>query len=103
MATGGSVQVERVIGGRYLLERLLGRGGMAEVWCARHVALNSHVAIKFIRGAYDRSPRKHQRFITEAQVTAQLKTRYAVQVFDFGVTDAGRPYLVMELLDGEAL
>ncbi len=44
-----------------------------------------------------------RRFATEAQITAQLKTPNAVQVFDFGVTDEGQPYLVMELLDGETM
>src|SRR6185295_9967070 len=49
------------------------------------------------------SDRARRRFLTEAQVTANLKTRHAVQVFDFGVTEDGLPYIVMELLDGETL
>jgi serine/threonine-protein kinase len=76
---------------------------MAEVWRARHVALNSSVAIKFLRGASAHASSTRKRFTKEAQVTAQLKTRHAVQVFDFGITDEGLPYLVMELLDGETL
>jgi serine/threonine-protein kinase len=91
------------INDRYELEELLGRGGMGEVWRARHLALNSFAAIKFLHAvsAQDESARK--RFLTEAQVTAQIKTRHAVQVFDFGITEAGRPFLVMELLDGETV
>ena len=73
------------------------------MWRARHVALNTLVAIKFLHGASAQRLSTRKRFLTEAQVTAQLKTRHAVQVFDFGVTDDGQPYLVMELLDGETL
>src|SRR5262249_21376696 len=103
MGSGGSAPEARLVGGRYELEELLGQGGMGEVWRARHVALNSHVAIKFLQGASAHRESTRKRFLTEAQVTAQLKTRYAVQVFDFGITDEGQPYLVMELLDGETL
>jgi serine/threonine-protein kinase len=88
---------------RYELEELLGRGGMGEVWRARHLALNSAVAIKFLNAASADDEKARRRFLTEAQVTAQLKTRHAVQVFDFGFTDEGRPYIVMELLDGETV
>jgi serine/threonine protein kinase len=93
----------RLVGGRYVLEALIGRGGMGEVWRARHTALNTRVAVKFLRGASEPSERARRRFLTEAQVTANLRTRHAVQVFDFGVTDEGLPYLVMELLEGETL
>ncbi len=92
-----------VVGGRYVLEVSIGRGGMGEVWRAKHIALNSYVAIKLLHGALASETRTRQRFLKEAQLTAQLKTRHAVQVFDFGVTEEGIPYLVMELLDGETL
>ncbi len=91
------------MGGRYALEALVGRGGMGEVWRARHLALQTRVAIKFLQGAAEPSARARRRFLTEAQVTANLRTRHAVQVFDFGVSEDGRPYLVMELLEGETL
>jgi serine/threonine protein kinase len=91
------------INDRYELEELLGRGGMGEVWRARHLALNSFVAIKFLHAVSAQDENARKRFVTEAQVTAQLKTRHAVQVFDFGITEGGRPFLVMELLDGETV
>jgi serine/threonine-protein kinase len=98
-----SVDPTRLVGGRYVLEKLIGEGGTGEVWRARHVTLRSPVAIKLLHGsaAFKESTRK--RFLTEARVAAQLNTRHAVKVFDFGVTDQGRPYLIMELLDGETL
>jgi serine/threonine-protein kinase len=101
--TPAPLGADRVVDDRYVLEALIGRGGMGEVWRARHVTLRSAVAIKFLRGSSDPSERARRRFLTEAQVTANLNTRHAVQVFDFGVTEDGLPYLVMELLDGETL
>jgi serine/threonine-protein kinase len=93
----------RLIAGRYALDALIGRGGIAEVWRARHLALNSFVAIKFLQGGSAQDEVTRRRFTTEARVTAQLKSQHAVQVFDFGVTEDGHPYIVMELLDGETL
>ncbi len=93
----------RTIAGRYELEELLGQGGMGEVWRAKHLALKSHVALKLLHGAVASDPTTRERFLTEAQITASLKTRHAVQVFDFGVTEEGQPYLVMELVEGEPL
>jgi serine/threonine-protein kinase len=91
------------VGGRYELEVLIGKGGVGEVWRARHVALHSHVAIKFLQLASAEKDSAKRRFTTEARITAQLKSPNAVQVFDFGVTEEGQPYLVMELLEGETL
>jgi len=98
------------IADRYELEALIGKGGIGEVWRARHVALNSHVAVKFLqlqKSEHQRRSKgtavKIRRFTAEAQIMAQLKTPHAVQVFDFGVTDWDQPYLVMELLEGETL
>jgi len=91
------------VGDRYELEALIGKGGAGEVWRARHVALNSRVAIKFLQMASAEKESAKRRFTTEAQVAAQLKSPNAVQVFDFGISDNGQPYLVMELLEGETL
>ena len=90
------------IAGRYRLEAPLGRGGMAEVWRARHLTLNAMVAVKVLRNSQT-DDASRRRFLAEAQITVQLKSRYAVQVFDFGVAEAGVPFLVMELLEGETL
>jgi serine/threonine-protein kinase len=95
--------IPRLIGDRYALEACIGRGGMGEVWRARHVALGSYFAVKLLHGALASEERTRKRFLKEAQLTAQLRTRRAVQVFDYGVTQDGIPYLVMELLDGETL
>ncbi len=96
-------QSGQVIGGKYQLERVLGAGGMGEVWSARHTSLKTSVALKFLKGSSASEPETRSRFELEARVTAQLKTRLAVQVFDYGVADQGEPFLVMELLEGESL
>jgi serine/threonine protein kinase len=91
------------LGGRYALEAKIGEGGMGEVWRARHIALETLFAIKFLSGTLTSNDELKARFLVEAKVTAQIKTRHAVQVFDYGLTDDGQPYLVMELLNGEPL
>jgi serine/threonine-protein kinase len=87
---------------RYHLERLIGRGGMGAVWVARDDRLGRLVAIKFMEVADDEAEEATERFQREAAATAQLRTRHVVEVFDHGVSE-GRPYIVMELLEGQTL
>ncbi|EYF03216.1 serine/threonine protein kinase [Chondromyces apiculatus DSM 436] len=91
--------------GRYELLKPLGHGGMAEVWRAMHIPLRTEVAIKFISANLTIDPGHGQeameRFRLEAQIAARLgaRSKHIVTVHD---ADAhlGRPYLVMELLEG---
>jgi serine/threonine-protein kinase len=93
----------KVIGGKYRVDRIIGTGGMGTVWEGIHAALGHKVAIKFIKAAYATHPDARKRFEIEARATAKLKTKHAVQVYDFGVTDDGLPYIVMEYLEGQSL
>jgi len=93
--------------GQYLLEERIGGGGMGEVWRARHRLLIRPAAIKLIRqqamGAMVAGGDPEllvRRFEREARATAALTSPHTVQLYDFGVTDDGRLYYVMELLDG---
>jgi serine/threonine-protein kinase len=91
--------------GQYLLEEKIGGGGMGEVWRARHRLLIRPAAIKLIRqqppGAMAGDPELLiMRFEREARATAALTSPHTVQLYDFGVTEDGRLYYVMELLDG---
>jgi serine/threonine protein kinase len=88
--------------GRYLLRRQLGQGGMGSVWEAEHTALRAAVAVKLIDPAIAGSPDALSRFMREAQASASLRSPHVVQILDYGV-DQGRPYIAMELLDGESL
>jgi eukaryotic-like serine/threonine-protein kinase len=93
----------QVVGGKYRVDRLIGTGGMGTVWVGIHEALGHKVAIKFIKPAYASHPDARKRFEIEARAAAKLKTKHAVQVYDFGVTDEGIPYIVMEYLEGRSL
>ncbi len=92
--------------GSYRLVSLLGRGGMGEVWRAEHQMLARPAAVKLIRPSFaDGLPAAEMlaRFEREAQTTAELRSPHTVQVYDFGATDDGSFYYVMELLDGFTL
>jgi len=98
-----SLATGTVIGGKYRIEKLIGRGGMGSVWSAVHASLGQRVAIKLIAKRYAASREARQRFDLEAKAVAQLRSRYVVQVYDHGETADGTPYIVMELLEGESL
>jgi len=91
--------------GSYRLDVLLGRGGMGEVWRASHRMLARPAAIKLIRrDTLARDPALAEtavdRFEREAQVIASLQSPNTVALYDFGVTDDGSLFYVMELLEG---
>jgi serine/threonine-protein kinase len=94
-----------LIAGKYVLETKLGEGGMGSVWVARHEALDIQVAIKVIRADVRkiRAARSTERLLQEARAAARLGHPAIVRISDFGLTDDGDPFLVMELLDGEDL
>jgi eukaryotic-like serine/threonine-protein kinase len=91
--------------GSYRLDHRLGAGGMGEVWKASHRLLARPAAIKLIRpsvagNGFGTSDDLRRRFEREAQVIAQLRSPHTVTLFDFGVSEEGSFYYVMELLDG---
>ncbi len=90
--------------GSYSLIEQLGSGGMGEVWLGRHQLLARPAAIKLVRETVLGSGKDpnviRQRFAREAQATAELRSPHTVQLFDFGVTDTGSFYYVMERLHG---
>src|SRR6266699_3468633 len=92
--------------GSYRLGALLGRGGMGEVYVAHHRMLARPAAIKLIRSekaAFDgteHAQRVAQRFRREAEAAAGLRSPHTIELYDFGKTDDGTLYFVMELLDG---
>ena len=88
--------------GPYQVERLLGTGGMGEVYRARDTALNRDVAIKVLLPAVTADPDRLSRFSREAQVLASLNHPHIAQIY--GLEDAGGvPALVLELVDGPTL
>ncbi len=92
-----------VVSDKLRLEVPLGQGGMGSVWLARHLALDTEVAVKFIRperAAAD--PRLRQRFAREAKAAARITCPHVVQIKDYGVAE-DTPYIVMERLSGVSL
>ncbi len=88
-------------GGRYAIDRPLGEGGRGVVYRARDTALDRPVAVKVLKleGLDDDS---YARFVNEAQIAARLTHPNIVALYDMG-REGGRPYLVMELVDGSSL
>ncbi|NDJ53313.1 MAG: protein kinase [Chloroflexi bacterium] len=84
------------------IDRMIGRGGMAEVYLGRHTTLNRPVAVKVLQAHLLDDESQMSRFTAEAQSVASLRHPNIVQVYDFDVLD-DRPYIVMELLDGLSL
>jgi serine/threonine-protein kinase len=99
---GVQLQRARQLGAYHLAEKI-GSGGMGDVWRASHQMLSRPAAIKLIR-ADDADPEQARalltRFEREAQATAQLCSPHTVDVYDFGISQDGSFYYVMELLDG---
>ena len=92
-----------LVAGKYRLTALLGRGGMGSVWAGLHTTLGTRVAVKFIDAEHVDSPEARHRFENEARAAAALRSKHVVEVYDHGVMDDGRPFIVMEFLDGEPL
>lgn len=87
---------------KVLIEKRIGRGGMAEVYLGHHGTLKRAMVVKILYAHLSADPRQIARFHTEAQAVATLRHPNIVQVFDFDIVN-GQPYIVMELLDGVSL
>jgi serine/threonine protein kinase len=92
-----------VLGGKYRLSKLLGRGGVGEVYEATHDVIGLRVAVKLIRYEYAGNSELNARFLQEARAAAAVGHPGIVQVHDVGTSPDGRTYLVMEYLEGEDL
>jgi serine/threonine protein kinase len=96
----------RLLGGRYELDGIVGRGGMAEVFRARDIRLDRIVGVKTLRDDLARDQTFQARFRREAQSAASLNHPSIVAVYDTGEDMAGSlpvPYIVMEFVDGRTL
>lgn len=89
--------------GEYLVESKLGAGGMGEVWRASHPIIGKKVAIKVLDEDLTTSPQAIVRFIQEARSVNQIGHRNIIDIFAFGELADGRPYFIMEYLEGKPL
>jgi len=92
-----------IVADSYRIERLLGKGGMGEVYLAKHIRLPRQVAIKFLHKSAAAEPEAFARFRREAEITSSLHHPSILEVQDFNQLPDGTPYLVMEYLEGEDL
>jgi serine/threonine protein kinase len=95
--------VGTTVAGKYHIDRLIGRGGMGAVFQATNLAIGKRVALKFLDHEAAKNREACQRFQREAEAAGMAESAHIVQIFDSGVTEAGLPFLVMELLTGEDL
>jgi hypothetical protein len=93
----------RVVGGRYRVERLLGRGGMGSVYEATQIEIGRRVALKLLNRELVSDPQAVERFRREARAAGRLQHPNAVTIYDFGIEENGEAFLAMELLDGPTL
>src|SRR5450755_1479471 len=91
------------VGGKYRIVRLLAKGGMGVVYEALHTVVRRRFAIKFLRR--DLAERRDilNRFQREAEAAGGLDNQNVMAAIDFGISDDGTPYIVMEYLSGESL
>ncbi|MCS6912477.1 MAG: serine/threonine protein kinase [Myxococcota bacterium] len=95
--------VGRTLCGTYLVESLVGEGGMGAVYRVRHMRTGGALAIKLLRREAYANPDVFRRFQEEARITSALRHPNIVRVTDFDQDEDGTPFLVMELLEGENL
>jgi len=91
------------IGGKFVLRRLVGSGGMGNVYLAEQVRVGRTAAVKIMHRHLLGDERAAARFINEAQAASQLNHPHSISVLDFGQTEAGLLYIVMEYLRGRSL
>ena len=91
------------LSGRYLVKRKVGQGGMGAVFEATHTEIGGRYAIKVLLDKYAQRDAIVKRLKQEAQLATSLDHEHIIRVTDFGNTDDGRTFVVMEYLDGESL
>jgi tetratricopeptide (TPR) repeat protein len=92
-----------LVGGRYRLDHLIGRGSTGDVWSAHDVLAGRAVALKRLRAEVAQDARLRRRLRREARAVARLEHPHIVRLYDMGVDDEGAPFLAMERVSGPTL
>ncbi len=96
-----ALRAGEIVGGRFKLERMIGKGGMGEVYAATNIKTGRRVALKMIRGAADAE--QTRRFLREAKAATAIEHPNVIEVLDVFEDEDHTPVMVMELLHGETL
>jgi serine/threonine-protein kinase len=92
-----------VIGGRYVVDELIGEGGMGRVYRCHHRVIGKRVAVKILHAELARDKEAVGRFVREARAASSIGNAHIIDISDFGETEDGSTYFVMEYLDGTPL
>lgn len=92
-----------LLAGKYVVERVLGEGGMGVVVAATHRQLGQRVAVKFLLAEFCQHPEAVARFLREAQAAVRIQSEHVARTIDVGTLESGAPYMVMEFLSGRDL
>jgi serine/threonine protein kinase len=95
--------LDTMLAGRYHILDVVGQGGMGVVYKARQELLDRPVAIKMLRAQFITDEISIKRFLHEARAAGRLNHPHVITVYDFGVSDSGEPYIVMEYISGISL
>ena len=98
-----SVELGSVLGGKFKVIRRIGAGGMGSVYEVEHTLTKHRRALKLLSDEMAAMPSIVTRFLREASAAGHIGNPHVVETFDAGVLDAGQPYIIMELLEGQTL
>jgi eukaryotic-like serine/threonine-protein kinase len=95
--------IGRTVAGRYLIEERIGAGGMGSVYLGRQQVIERAVALKFLHPRLTQDATQRKRFLGEARAANQINHEHVIAITDFGETEDGLIFLVMEYLEGRSL
>src|SRR4029077_16223079 len=98
--TSGDPQIGVVLGKTFRITNVLGQGGMARLYEAEHLRIETHYAVKIIHDELAREPSLLARFEREARAAGKIKSHHVVQLVDVLRTPDDRPCMITELLEG---
>src|SRR5262245_51127762 len=94
----GGVSIGQTLNGKYVVESVLGSGGVGLILSATNIELGERVALKFLRPEVMQDPSIVARFAREAKAAVSIKSEHVAAVYDVGTLPNGTPFMVMEFL-----